>query len=95
MNQDKGFLYRNLEAIEDNLFGVIIGACLLGGLGSWTHKMYSEYQKAQVEQAKVKTELELKVGDYNGNQLLDKYYEINGQKVPVEVDGKSIEFYFK
>ncbi|PIN81727.1 hypothetical protein COV11_01265 [Candidatus Woesearchaeota archaeon CG10_big_fil_rev_8_21_14_0_10_30_7] len=95
MNQDKGFLYRNLEAIEDNLFGVIIGACLLGGLGSWTYKMYSEYQKAQVEQAKVKTELELKVGDYNGNQLLDKYYEINGQKVPVEVDGKSIEFYFK
>ena len=40
--------------------------------------------------AKIQLGLELKVGDYNGNQLLDKFYEINGQKCPVEVDGKPI-----
>jgi hypothetical protein len=95
MTSNKGFLYRTFGAIEDHIFGVIVAAFILGGVGTWAHQMYSDYQKAQVEKARIKAGLELKVGDYNGNQILDKYYEINGQKVPVEVDGKPVAEYFK
>ncbi len=95
MPNDKGFLYRTLHAIENNLVGVIIGAVILGGAATWVQQMYSAHEKAQVEMVRIQVGLELKVGDYNGNPLLDKYYEINGQKVPVEVDGKPIADYFK
>ena len=50
---------------------------------------------AEVEKARIEAGLELKIGDYNGNQVLDKFYEIDGQKVPLEVDGKSIDDYFR
>ena len=79
------------EVINVSLLGVIGGAVILGGA------MYStsRYRDTEVQKAKIQAGLELKVGDYNGNPLLDKYYEINGQKVPVEVDGKPIAEYFK
>jgi hypothetical protein len=57
--------------------------------------MYSTYSQTQVEKARVQAGIELKVGDYNGNNILDKFYEIDGKKVPFEVDGKPIEDYFK
>ena len=90
-----GFLYRTLEAIDDHLLGCVIGALIFGGVGTWTHQMYSAHKEAEVQKARIQAGLELKVGDYNGNQLLDKFYEINGQKVPVEVDGKPIAEYLK
>jgi len=37
----------------------------------------------------------LKVGDYNGNEILDKFYEINANKIPYEIDGKPVSDYFK
>jgi len=84
MPDNKGFLYRTLEAVEDHIFATVISALVLLGVGNWTYKMYSASKG-----------LEVKVGDYNGNNTLDKFYEINGQKVPVEVDGKPIIEYFK
>jgi len=95
MANDKGFLYRTFEAVEHNFWGVIISAVILGGIGDWAQNMYSTSQNAKVETAKIQAGLELKVGDYNGNQLLDKFYEINGVKIPVEVDGRPIADYFK
>ena len=57
---------------------------------------YSIYRNTQIQEAKIKAgSLELKVRYYNENPLLDKFYEINGQKFPVEVDGKHVAEYFK
>ena len=95
MEGDKGFLYNTFEAVSDNFLGVILSAIILGGIGTWVHQMYSVHQQAEVEMARIKAGLELKVGDYNGNQLLDKFYEIGGKKIPVEVDGKPVAEYFK
>jgi len=41
--EDKGFLYKTLDAIENNLLGVIIGSIFLTGVGNWTQEMYSTY----------------------------------------------------
>jgi len=92
---NNGFLYRTFEAIEDNMVGVIIAGFILAGIGAWTGDMYSKCKDAEVQKARIQAGLELKVGDYNGNQLLDKYYEIDGKKIPVEVDGKPVAEYFK
>jgi len=95
MPNNRGFIANTLDAMERNIYTVIIGAFILGGIGTWSCRIYSTYQQAQAEKARIKAGLELKVGDYNGNQILDKFYEINGQKVPVEVDGKPVAEYFK
>jgi len=95
MTENKGFLYRTLEAIQDNLLEFLIVASILSGVGVWSHQMYSTYRETEIQKAKIQAGLELKVGDFNGNNLLDKFYEIDGQKVPVEVDGKPIAEYFK
>ena len=90
MANDEGFLYRTLNAIEENLFGALIGAFILGSIGTWTYNMYSTYRETETQKARIQAGLELKVGDFNGNQTLDKYYEIDGQKVPIEIDGKPL-----
>jgi hypothetical protein len=90
-----GLLYNTLRTIENNLLGVAVVAIIIGGAATWAHKMYSTYKDAEVQKERIRSGLELKVGDYNGNQILDKFYEINGQKVPVEVDGKPVAEYFK
>ncbi|MBS3093248.1 hypothetical protein J4456_01560 [Candidatus Pacearchaeota archaeon] len=41
------------------------------------------------------SQLEEKTGYYNENTLLDRYHEINGEEIPIEVDGKLIRGYFK
>lgn len=95
MAENNGFLYRTLEALEENLVGVVIATLILGGVGVWVKEMYSTYRDSEIQKARIQAGLELKVGDYNGNQSLDKYYEINEHKVPVEVDGKPIAEYFE
>lgn len=89
-----GRLYSVFEAIEDNLFGVIIAGCILGSIGAWVQQMYQTYQEAETQREQIRAGLELKVGDYNGNDKIDKYYELNGQKFPVEVDGVPVDEYF-
>ena len=100
MVSNKGVLYRTLETIGENLLVVslgvyvLVGIGLLGGVVSHPQQMYSATQQAQVKKAGIEVGLELKVGDYNGNQILDKFYEIDG-KIPVEIDGKPVVEYFK
>jgi hypothetical protein len=91
----QGIFYNSLRAIEENLFGFLVGAAVLGGIGTWTHQMYTAHQQAQIEIARIDAGLELVVGDYNGNELLDKFYMIDGQKVPLEIDGISVAEYFR
>ncbi len=92
-------LRRTLETIEDHLMAVIvvsfIGTGVVGGIGAWIHQMYSANRQAEVEKARIQAGQVIITGDYNENQLLDKYYEISGRKVPIEVDGKPVEEYFK
>ena len=95
MTNDRGFIGRTLDAMGDNILATIIAALVIGGVGTWTYNMFDSYNKAQVERVRIEKGLELRTGDYNGNGLIDKFYEINGQKVPVEVDGKPVAEYFK
>jgi len=94
MADNPGFLYKTLHAIESHIIGTIIAAVVLGGAASWAYKLYSAHEQASVEKARIQAGLELKVGDYNGNPTLDKFFEIEGKKIPVEIDGKPIEQYF-
>ena len=90
-----GFVYKSLEAIEENLLGFIAGCIVVGSIGSWSYGMYSIHNQSQVEIKRIEKGLEIKVGYYNVNPILDKFYEINGEKVPVEVDNKKVSEYFK
>jgi len=45
--------------------------------------------------ARIQVGYEIQVGDYNGNEIPDRFYVIGGQKVPVEVDGMPIADYIK
>lgn len=95
---------KNRAVIGFGLFGfAFFGVCF--GLGysihheiknksSYKHVANQLYQGNQEKTEKEKIKgLELKTGDYNNNNLLDKFYEIDGKKIPVEVDGKSIDDY--
>ena len=42
-----------------------------------------------------KSHLELKTENVIGNDLPEKFYEINGKKVYLEIDGKPVEKYFE
>ena len=90
MGNDKGFLYRNLEAIENNFFGVVIVAMVLGGVGTWVNQMYSTSKNAQVESARVQAGYRLHQGDINGNNLVDSFYLIDGKPAVVTLDGKPV-----
>ncbi len=94
MTDDKGFVYRTLEAVDEHIFTAIIlgGGLMLGGI--LVFGAYAKHLNTEVQKAKIQAGLELKVGDYNGNNILDKFYEIEGKKVPVEVDGRDVETYF-
>jgi len=78
--------------------GVSIAAICVGlgiGFSQCSKGCGPTANEVEIEKAKAQPRIELKVGDYNGNQILDKYYEINGVKVPVEVDGKPVIEYFR
>jgi hypothetical protein len=88
-------IYDFLEALEDHPGASIgVGIVLIVG-GIFASDFYSKYQNGQTERERIKAGLELKTGDYNGNQTIDKFYEIGGEKVPVEVDGKPVIEYFR
>jgi hypothetical protein len=90
MGNDKGFLYRNLEAIQDNIYGVIIAGLILGGVGTWSHKMYSTNKNAQIESAKIAAGYDLHHTDINGNGIKDSFYLIDGKFAVVNLDGKPV-----
>ena len=47
-----------------------------------------------VEQARAEATPVLHEGRYNLNNIIDKFYVIEGQRIPVEVDGKKVGEYF-
>lgn len=40
------------------------------------------------------SELEIITGDYNGNSIDDKFYVVDGDTIPVEIDGLPAQEYF-
>ncbi len=94
MSENKGFLYRTLEAVEKNISAVVVLGLLSAGTIGAGVSAFNNYRESQLEIERIKAGLELKVGDFNGNSELDKFYEIGGQKVPVEVDGRPVAEYF-
>ncbi len=69
------------------------GAIIIGVMSLYS-LAYIDYSQ-RAERTRVQSGLEVKAGDYNGNNLSDKFYEIDGNKVPVEVDGKPVIEYFR
>ena len=49
------------------------------------------YKNKAPETAKAQPQYELRVQDLNGNGIPEKFYEIDGKRVFLEIDGKSIE----
>ncbi len=68
---------------------MVLGVCL-GMIG--IPAIYAMYSKShESEAAKAQPQYELQVRDLNGNGIPEKFYEVNGKKVFVEIDGKSVE----
>ncbi len=64
---------------------------IVGGIGFiYSYAMYGD--KQEVELQKVKNNYhELIVQDLNADGIPEKFYEINGHKVFLEIDGKNLE----
>ncbi len=92
--ENKGFVYRTLHAFSEHEGAAVCTGIFIIALGCIGHELYTTKKQTELEKVRIQSGLELKVGDYNGNNILDKFYEINGKKVPVEVDGKATEEYF-
>ena len=72
----------------------IVGIIAIGSMGIFSIYSAGRIIKAKEEEIlKIKSDLEIKSGDYNGNNILDKFYEIDAHKVPLEIDNKSIDKY--
>lgn len=85
---------RNLKDFLGELILVSV-VFALGFAGYYMSLNYESLQKEETKRAKIKSGLELKTGDYTTNDIPDKFYLINGEKVPYEVDGKPVFEYFK
>ena len=85
---------REKEYAIENTPGPLFGLGLVGLLitvGVTLFGILSKYDTPYIKSS----QLELKTGDYNENSIPDKFYEIDGLKVPYEVDEKPINEYFK
>ena len=64
---------------------------------SWAPALRDSYvatAEAYAEGKRAEAGLDLKKGDYNGNEIIDRFYVIDGEKVPYEVDGRPAREYF-
>lgn len=84
------------EIIKNNK-DIILGVTAMGCVILSNVVIRSEYGSLvnRLTQIQIESELELKEGYYNKNQILDKFYEIDGKKIPVEVDGTKVVEYFR
>ncbi len=48
-------------------------------------------RRAEIEIAKARPQYELIVQNLNGNGVPEKFYEVNGRKFFLEIDGKNLE----
>ncbi len=86
-----------IKKIASNIGEAVL---LMGGTALLVSLLYVSVndQKARleeaVEQARAEAMPVLHEGRYNDNDTIDKFYVINGRKVPVEVDGKPVGEYF-
>ena len=50
-----------------------------------------EKKRAEIDMIRTRPQYELNVQDLNGNGLPEKFYEINGKRFFLEIDGKNLE----
>ncbi len=72
------------------IFAVVLGVAVASGLRCDRQKSIEQ----KVDILLQKSEPRLETRDVMGKYLPEKFYEINGQRVYLEVDGKPVEQYF-
>ena len=91
---NESFLYKHFRAMNDYPeASFILGLGLFLGGGIFlpiVSSTFNNYLREQTERERIKAGYELKVGDLNGNKILDKFYVINGKVAVVELDGKKV-----
>jgi len=79
--------------------GLGVGLAVTALASSVPIGMYLEGQKAikreELEKAKIERGLVIQERNVIGSDISDKFYEIDGKQVYLEIDGKPIEQYFK
>lgn len=92
--KEKGIVRRACEVVEDHFIivgiGAIVGLTTLASCASWTSKMYKTHLESKLEQARIEAGYKLHTGDLNNNNLVDKFYLIDGKPAVVEKDGKPV-----
>ena len=73
------------DAAEMLAFGILIATVVLGGTGG-----YWIYKKAKAIDT-AKQEFVLQERDLNSNKLTEQFYEINGKKCFLKIDGRNLE----
>lgn len=78
---------------QSSCLGTMLGAtAIILGLGSALYFILSRDET--LKRIDENTRPQIQVKNVIGNETPDKFYQINGQRVYLEVDGKSIEKYF-
>lgn len=86
--------FKIMEAtLRKGIINLVVSVSMLG-ITTPLFCQAASQQKEQFERAGRPEGIELREGYYNGNRTLDKFYMIDGQKVPVEVDGRPVSEYF-
>lgn len=78
--------------IERIVFGFCLG--IIMGLGITTNEQTGRIEQ-ELETLESSRLYELRTENVIGQETPEKFYEINGQRVYLEIDGQSVEQYFK
>jgi len=69
-----------------------ISACIISVIGLGYYFDYKiDLAKIDLEKAKIERGITLQERDLNGNGIPEKFYEIDGKRYFLEIDGKNIE----
>ncbi len=80
-----------MDFCSDNIIWLFLGATIAipAAVG-----VYEIFAKSYVDGKKAEAGVVLQEGRYNDNDRIDKFYVIDGEKVPLEVDGRPAREYF-
>ena len=91
MNKKLDQIERNQHSINNNLPGlityIVIGIAAIAGIKSCnrTQEILDNYQKAP----------QVQVENVIGQEAPERFYDLNGQRVYLEIDGKPVEQYVR
>lgn len=74
----------------------LVGIVCLGGMGfHYGFRGFQAQLDNNVQIERIRAGLEVNTGYYNDNNDLDSFYTIDGNDVPLVVDGRPIKDYFR